>query len=222
MFLNPRLNALRKSSAQELHFSPKDWELRLHFKPMFVHIEGKILGHQNVLNGLWNPFWQFYWKFPPRVQTSFNSNSKNFLGSHNFLIVLKTFLTKIAALLKLGKHEKRFLGKLRKKGLVFLEINKCSKLFCNESSKTFPSRVYYGFAKTQNAFKIRKSQNDWRSFFQKNGSSFPDGIFNKFWGCRKFRCLPGALFFPRFTTWKEDPPHKWWCHSPKIANSFRF
>ena len=131
---------------------------------------------------MWNPFWQFCCYFPPRVQTSFNSNSKNFLGSHNFLIVLKTFLTKIAALLNLGKHEKRFLGKLRKKGLVFLEINKCSKLFCNESSKTFPSRVYYGFAKTQNAFRIRKSQNDWRSFFQKKVPVFQMASLTNFEG----------------------------------------
>ena len=101
--------------------------------------------HKNIINGLWNPFWQFYWNFSPRVQTSFNSNSKNFLRSHKFLIVLKTFLTNTAALLKCRKHERSFRRELRKKNLVTLEIKNVAKLFCNESSKVFLSRVQYGF-----------------------------------------------------------------------------
>ena len=100
LFLHPCLNALEKSSAQKLHFSPKNWDSRLQFKPMFDHVEGKNWEDWNLINGLWNSFLQCYRIFPPRVQTSFNSNSKTFLRSHKFRIILKTFLTNIAALSK--------------------------------------------------------------------------------------------------------------------------
>ena len=45
LFLHPCLKALQKSSAQKLHFSQKDCELRLHFKPMFNHVKGKNREH---------------------------------------------------------------------------------------------------------------------------------------------------------------------------------
>ena len=61
---------------------------------------GEKLRNYNLINGLWKPFWQFYWIFLPRVQTYFNSNSKNFLRSHKLRIILKNFLTNIAALSK--------------------------------------------------------------------------------------------------------------------------
>ena len=41
-------------------------------------------------------------------------------------------------------------------------------------------------------------------FLHKHASSFLKGIFNKFWRCIKSRCLPGVLFFARFSTWEEN------------------
>ena len=82
-------------------------------------------------------------------------------------------------------------------------------LLWNEPSKMFPSHVYQRFAKTQNAFKNLKKSKQMKNFFFKNyGSIFLVGIGNKFWRFKTSRCLPDALFFARFTTWKESPPHK--------------
>ena len=63
LFLHPCLNTLQKSSAQEVHFSPKDWDSRLQFKPMFDQVEGKnwetrILS--TVCGNLFGSFTEFF------------------------------------------------------------------------------------------------------------------------------------------------------------------
>ena len=81
-------------------------------------------------------------------------------------------------------------------------------MFCNESSKIFLSRVYYGFAKTQIPFECKKLKHLKKLVFHKHASSFLKRIFSKFWRCLKSRCLTGVLFFARFSTSEENRlPH---------------
>ena len=107
--------------------------------------------------------------------------------------------------------------------MVISEINECSNFFCNVSSKMFLPRVYYGFAKTQITFEFEKGKTIEEAFFHENASSFLKGISNKHSTFIKSRCLPGVLFFARFSTWEvKCSSAQFVIFYPKLAKCFGF